>query len=201
MVQLGSYITPLDRRCDLDLRQSRAYIASMGAIADLLPLLPKPATGPLSVPPEPRIARDPQRLHAALETLRRDKSVVIATKRLRAFLRRFQHDHDVQAGPELDDAIKSLFVEEEAAARRHRETAALADEMRIAAQDQTSSTSALVHEMNALIVNRHADYLEALRDLRVAAVARRAELAPPPEGPVLSTPAEVRAFFQKLHTD
>jgi len=170
-------------------------------MADLLPLLPKLATGSLPVAREPRIARDPARLRAALGELRGDQSVVTATKRLRAFLRSFRHDRSVQAGRELDDAIESLLTEEDDAARRHREIAALADAMLAAAQDQEPSTIALVHEMNALIVNRNADYLEALRDLRIAAVARRAELEPPPDGPVLSTPDEVRTFFQKLRAE
>jgi hypothetical protein len=170
----------------------------MGDLLPLLPLLPKSAAASVSVVPEARIARDPVRLHAALEQLRRDRSLVTAANRLRAVLRKLRQDHNVQAGPELDEAIDSLLAEEDQAARRHEETAAIADEKRIAAQDQKPSTIALVCEMNALMVNRHADYLVALRDLRVAAVARRAELEPPPEGPVLSTPAEVRSFFQKL---
>lgn len=197
-VQRAPHLNP---RLDVDLQGLRAYIAGMSAIADLPPLLPKLATGPLSVAPEPRIARDPERLRAALGELRRDQSLVTATSRLRAFLQRFQQDRSVQAGPELDDAIESLLAEEKEAARRHQETAAHADEMLTAAEEQEPSTIALVHEMNALIVNRHADYLEALRDLRITAVARRAELEPPPDGPVLSTPAEVRAFFQKLHAE
>jgi hypothetical protein len=173
----------------------------MGAMVDLLPLLPSLAGGSQSVAPTPLIARDPRQLRAALDKLRQDQSVATATSRLRAFLQSFQQDRTVQAGPELDDAIEALLTAEEAAAKRPQKNIALAGEMVAAAQEQEPSTIALVREINELTVDRHADYLEVLRDLRISLMARRAELEPPPDGPVLSTPAEVRSFFQKLHAE
>lgn len=186
---------------DVDLTRSNTYIAYMGAMVDLLPLLPSVPGGSLSVAPTPRIARNPRQLRAALDKLRQDQSVVITTGRLRTFLEKFQQDRTVQAGPELDDAIEALLTEEDGAAERHQKTTALAGEMVDAAQQQEPSTIALVREINELTVDRHADYLEVLQDLRIALMARRAELEPPPDGPVLSTPTEVRSFFQKLRAE
>lgn len=106
-----------------------------------------------------------------------------------------------QSAEEVENSISEAWAMERRMSELRRESKEALKRMEESMKNRSSARHALLRRLSHATDQLFRDCLNFTRDARVEMTALLAEREPPGEGPILSTPEDVRAMFRELEAD